>query len=347
MAPFHNLLEPEALIRHFRQNPPEGFTIPDVPIPAFSTRYDLLTTVDSAILNRLARIPMFNRLRSSLRRDTCFLGTTVSEYALFPSAMGPGEVSSQIAEMTPHSPLVIVKDLPTEATLVGECALTISDAIARACREAGFVLVEGQALAYVPIDFSSIEEYLGRRSDARRKNLRRKLRSRSSLHIEAILTGDERFRDIPFLDRLYALYLNVFQQSDVHFDLLTPSFFRAVLQDDSMEGILFTYRSGQELIGYNLCFVHDGRLIDKYVGFVYPAAREHNLYAVSWFHNLEYALSRNLTHYVAGWTDPEVKRSLGARFTFTQHAVHVRNRVARRLLQPFRRWFESDAQWRN
>ena len=120
---------------------------------------------------------------------------------------------------------------------------------------------------------------------------------------------------------------------------------RAVLQDDTLGGVVFSYRAQGELVGYNLCFVHNGMLLDKYVGFRYPQARDHNLYMVSWFQNLQYAIDNGLTHYVAGWTDPEIKRALGASFTLTQHAVHVRNPVLRTLLKPFKRLFEADASW--
>jgi len=122
---------------------------------------------------------------------------------------------------------------------------------------------------------------------------------------------------------------------------LSAGFFRAVLQDATIGGLLFAYRLEGQLIGYNLCFLENGFLLDKYVGFVYPQARDYNLYAVSWFHNLEYALAHKLCGYVAGWTDPEVKRELGARFTRTQHAVYVRNPMLRALLKPFRRLFET------
>jgi hypothetical protein len=118
-----------------------------------------------------------------------------------------------------------------------------------------------------------------------------------------------------------------------------------VLQDAEGGGVVFAYKVDGALIGYNLCFVHNGMLLDKYVGFSYPAAREHNLYFVSWLHNLRYALERNLSHYVAGWTDPEIKRHLGASFTFTRHAVYIRNPLLRHALRPFKRFFESDSQW--
>ena len=96
------------------------------------------------------------------------------------------------------------------------------------------------------------------------------------------------------------------------------------------------------MIGWNLCYEHTGKLIDKYVGFAYPQAREHNLYFVSWMHNLDHARRRGLTHYVAGWTDPEIKAYLGAQFTSTQHAVYVRSRLLRSIFRRIAGHFESD-----
>jgi predicted N-acyltransferase len=82
--------------------------------------------------------------------------------------------------------------------------------------------------------------------------------------------------------------------------------------------------------------------VDKYIGLVYPEARNFNLYFVSWFQNLEYALKRGLKTYIAGWTDPKVKASLGAKFTMTRHAVYVRNWLLRSLISRFKHVFESD-----
>ncbi|MGJ7583396.1 GNAT family N-acetyltransferase, partial [Variovorax sp. RHLX14] len=82
------------------------------------------------------------------------------------------------------------------------------------------------------------------------------------------------------------------------------------------------------------------------IGLSYPEARECNLYFVSWVLNLEYAIERGLTHYVAGWTDPEVKAQLGASFTFTRHAVYVRNPLLRWLARCFVSRFERDRAWR-
>jgi len=53
-------------------------------------------------------------------------------------------------------------------------------------------------------------------------------------------------------------------------------------------------------------------------------------------------LRHGLRHYIAGWTDPEIKRYLGAKFTFTRHAVYVRNPLLRAILRRFSSAFESD-----
>ena len=309
--------------------------------PAFSAPFDLLTTAPPAVRRTLGALSRF------LRPTTYFVGTTVSEYALFPADAPPERLASDLMAAAAQYPFVIVKDIPSENTLVGTEGFEYSRRLADACRRIGFVLVEGQALAYVPIDFVSTDQYLARLSHARRRNLRRKLRRRAALQVEEIPTGDARFRDEGFLVAMYELYLNVYRQSDVHFDLLSAPFFRALLQDESINGQVLVYRAGGELIGYNIRLLSGEMLIDKYVGFLYPQARDHDLYTVSWFDNLECALARRLRCYVAGWTDPEIKRSLGARFTFTQHAVYVRNPLLRGLLRPFKRFFESDHQWQH
>jgi hypothetical protein len=342
----HNLIEPAALIRHFQQHPPEGFPAFNlVGVPAFATDFDLLTTMEPAERRKLEKLPLHGWWHKLLRPRTCFIGATVSEYGLLPRGQAPEAFLTSLVQAAAEYPFLIVKDLPTTPHLVGEAAHGYAQAFIATAQKSGFVMVEGQALAYVPIDFASTDEFLARMPKSRRKDIKRKFKARDGLEIETFETGDSRFLDESLLETFYALYRNVYDQSEIHFDLLSPHFFRAVLQDATSGGVVFTYKAGGELIGYNLCFVHNGMLIDKYVGFSYPAARENNLYFVSWMFNLQYALERGLSYYVAGWTDPEIKRHLGASFTFTRHAVYIRNPLIRHALRPFKRFFESDSQW--
>ena len=348
MLAYRNLLEPPHLVGAFVTHPPRGFRTCTIGAPGaeavgFLIDFDLTTTLEPRLRRALERAPIPGGFREMLRPKTLFGGTTVTEYFPSPRSADPDAIVAAALERmrSESAAFVILKDIPRDSPLLSAEENEAAADLREACRRAGFVIVAGQALAYVPVDSTSEDVYLAGLSRARRKDLRRKLRDRSSLEIEELATGDRAFDDEAFVEDLVHLYRNVYEQSLIHFDELTSPFLKEVFR--ARGGTVFVYRQHGELIGYNLCFVHRDRLVDKYVGFAYPQARAANLYFVSWFHNLEWARRRRLTAYVAGWTDPEVKRSLGARFTFTDHAVYPRHKVLRALLRTTRRWFESDA----
>ncbi|MFI4969182.1 MAG: peptidogalycan biosysnthesis protein [Lysobacterales bacterium] len=340
----HNLLEPRGLVDHFLAHPPEEFRALTTAsgTPAFVARFDLLTTADDALRRRVTALPLYRWWNRLLRPRTCFVGTTVSEYALFPAHVDAAALVREWLADHADQPFLIVKDIPQDSPLLDAASNAQARSVAAACSRCGFVLLEGQALAWVPIDFESAADYLARLSSSRRKDIRRKLRARAGLEIEEVPTGSASFRDAALREQFYGLYLAVHAQSEIHFDRLSREFFDALLQDASLGGIVFVYREQGRMIGWNLCFVVGETLVDKYVGFAYPQARQHNLYFVSWMHNLDYARRRDLACYVAGWTDPEIKAYLGARFTFTRHAVRPRSRVLRAALRRMAGHFESD-----
>ena len=344
---FRNQLEPSGLIHQFEQHPPEGFALlEDWPAPAFTAPFDLLTTADDALKARLLSLPAGKWLSQKLRLQTDFVGTTVSEYALLPQGMDAAQLAQQLRASAGRKMLTIVKDLPQSSPLLSDEDNAFSKAVFEALKQQGFIAVEGQALAYVPITFASLDEYLAGLSKSRRSNLKRKLKSRAHLSIERIPTGIA-FASDECVGEYYALFDAVYAQSEIHFDKLTLAFFADLLRDEANAGIVFEYRAIESgaLLGWNLCFEQGGKLIDKYIGLSYPAARDANLYFVSWMVNLESAVERGLTHYVAGWTDPEVKAQLGASFTMTQHLVFIRNPALRALGRRFSGLFESDSQW--
>jgi len=342
-----NQLEPDALVTRFAEHPPLGFSVTEAAgTPAFVAPFDLLTTADAEARERVVHAPGYRWWGRLLRWRTAFVGTTVSEYALFPRDADPAILARSLrGELGRRQRLLIVKDIPQASPLLdagtGEWCRRFADA----CADNGFVLLEGQALAYVPVDFASEDEYLARLSSGRRKDIRRKLRKRDDVTVEAMRCGDAAFADDAVVDAYYSLYENVYAQSEIHFDKLSRDFFAAVLRDASNGGVVFVYQHEGAMIGWNLCFVVEGKLIDKYVGFTYPQAREQNLYFTSWFHNLAFAREQGLTHYVAGWTDPEIKSYLGAQFTLTRHAIYLRNPLLRMLARKLGRFFESDSQW--
>lgn len=332
-------------MEHFLAHPPAGFTARRSPsgLPTFLASFDLLTTADDSLRRRIARLPLYRFWGRLLRWRTRFIGCTVTEYAPVPAHPEPAALAEEVLALHGRErALLVVKDLPEEVSpLLDAAANARAGAFAAALEARGFVLLDGMDLAWLPVDFGSAEEYLARLSAARRKNIRRKLRSRAELDVEALPTGDAYFSQPSALDECYALYRNVHAQSEIQFDLLDKAFIAALLRDGASAGIVFMYRAGGRLIGWNLCYEYAGMLVDKYIGFVYPQARDHNLYTVSWMHNLEYARQRGLTHYVAGWTDPQVKTQLGARLSRTRHAVYLRNPLLRACFRRIAHRFEA------
>jgi hypothetical protein len=247
-----NLLEPEALVRGFLRHPPDGFATFVSPegVPGFQAQFDLTTTTDITVRRKLTALPFYRYWCRLLKHRTCFIGTTVSEYTIFPEDVVAARLVRCLKQRyAPDYPFLIIKDLPKASPLVEAARNALADDIACACAAQGFVLIEGQALAYVDIDFTSLDGYVSRMSPGRRKDIRRKLRAREALAIEAVPCGSDRFSSGEILREYYALYLNVFHHSDLHFDLLSADFFQYLLQDSSSGGVVFEYRQGGRLIG--------------------------------------------------------------------------------------------------
>ncbi|WP_295895765.1 GNAT family N-acetyltransferase [uncultured Bartonella sp.] len=341
-----NKLEPDYLLADFLFCPPVGFQaeVEVSGLPVFSAQFDLTTTMDADDRKRLQSLPFYKFWSRLLKFETLFVGTTVSEFSPLPTPFEAGKAAQSLKnDAGKKYPLVIVKDLPSHSPLISNEDTQKTSTFLEELAKAGFILVEGQALAYVPVDYTSREDFLSRFSKNRRKDFRRKLRVMDELDIEVFNSEAPCLHDDKFVQELYQLYLQVFKQSEIHFDLLSEDFFKNLLQTDDKSLRVIVYRKDGKLIGYNICFVFNNMLVDKYIGLDYPAATDNNLYFISWFFNLEYARSNDLKYYVAGWTDPEIKAYLGAKFVYTRHAVYVRNPILRRILKHFQHHFESDA----
>lgn len=340
-----NQLEKNELIDSFLTYPPQDFSawLSDDDVPVFSAKFDLLTTANDDFKYKIQKFPFYKKWKHWLQPRTCFVGTTVSEYTLLTDKVDANQLAKHLkTTYAKQYPFMIVKDLPLASPLLSEYDNHYSEQLIEALKEQGYIEVEGQALAWVPINFTDIDDYMSRLSYQRRKNFRRKLKARQHLTIDILHCGDDCFFDEQVLKQYYQLYLNVFAQSEIHFDQLTAAFFKAMLQDNSANSLIVTYSHNGQLIGYNICFIENGALVDKYIGFDYPAARKFNLYYISWFYNLEYALQHGLKRYIAGWTDPKVKKELGAKFTFTKQLVYIRNPLFRAILKRLSSHFEGD-----
>ena len=204
-ASYANSLEPAALLTHFLRHPPLGFQtrLSAQGVPHFHAPFNLLTTVDPALRRRISRWPGYTRWQRLLTLDSCFVGSTVSEYACLPRDLPALALAEWLRNDCVHQQtLTVVKDLPQQSPLLPDADNHYARELMDACRQRGFISVEGQALAYVPIDFADLDDYLSRLSSSRRRDLRRKLRSREQLRLEILSTGDKRFDEHAWLETL-------------------------------------------------------------------------------------------------------------------------------------------------
>jgi hypothetical protein len=111
-----NSLEPKFVIDTFIKHPPYNFKSLKLiqKIPAFITNFDLLTTFEEGFLKRILKKISF----IIPKPKTLFVGTTVSEYALFSKDVKVEEAVAAILEQAPEFSLTIVKDLPSLSPLL-------------------------------------------------------------------------------------------------------------------------------------------------------------------------------------------------------------------------------------
>jgi hypothetical protein len=195
-----NSLEPPGLIQHFLHCPPEGFetVVSAIGQPGFRVKFDLLTTMDAGTLRFINTLPAAGLVRQILTWRTLFWGTTVTEYLPLPSHIDSlASVESMLTTWRRSSRLCVLKDIPNQSPLLTEAERIAAAELIEACKNTDFILIAGQALAYVPIDFENVEEYLSRLSSARRKK-----RARADIQIEMMNTGCERLNNAEFLNEL-------------------------------------------------------------------------------------------------------------------------------------------------
>jgi len=168
-----------------------------------------------------------------------------------------------------------------------------------------FNRVQCQSCARQPIDFTSMEEYLGRLSRAARKDLRRKMRVSDEVRVIRSRTIS------PFLDRIYKLYLETVARSPLALGVHNRLFFEKICE--RVQGAEYAlYFVQEELVAFNLLVVKKEAMVDKYFCMDHELGRKYNLYALSWLENVRTCVDRKIPLYYAGQGAEKTKAHLGA-----------------------------------
>lgn len=295
-------------------------------IPMFLTHYSLDTTLQG--LGRKLTAAVKSAFPKLLTLDLACLGSPCTECGTvgFHGQLDEQEKQSLFAEMlayfenyaAAHScRLLGVKDIPEP----------FQRRFAGQFQSAKFSTTPGLPTAWLDIDFSSIDEYLGRLSPGTRKDMRRKLRLMERLHVEYKSNIDD------MVPEIMRLYYDTRDRSEWQFEELTPSYFQGVLTRMPGRSFCVLYHVGDRLLAANL-LIHDGHtLIDKFFCMNSEQGRAYNLYFLSWFTNMRYCLKYGLTRYQSGQAYYENKLRLGSRLTRNAIYFKHRNVLAQGLLR--------------
>jgi len=170
-----------------------------------------------------------------------------------------------------------------------------------------FNRVQFRPCARLPIDFSSVEEYLSRLSGATRKDLRRKMRVAPEVRVIRCRTIS------PCLDRIFQLYRDTVARSPMALGVHNRLFFDKICE--RVPGAEYAlYFVQNELVAFNLLFVKPEALVDKYFCMDYRLGRKYNLYTLSWLENVRTCVERKIPLYYSGQGAEKAKAHLGATF---------------------------------
>ena len=195
----------------------------------------------------------------------------------------------------------------------------------------GYGAIPGQPIARLPVDFTSIDDYLARLSPGVRKDMRRKLRALSRVRIDVRTNVDD------VIDRIMELYAQTLARAEMSFEELTPEFITGVLARMPGRAACVLYFEGDELLAVNLLVEDGDTLVDKFFCMDAARGRPLNLYFLSWFTNLRLCLARGRTVYQAGQAAYANKLRLGSELTRTSNYFRHRNALvngALRLVAP-------------
>lgn len=194
---------------------------------------------------------------------------------------------------------------------------------------AGFSCVSSMPYCQLNLHFDSVEEYLATLDPDLRRYLLRVEKKRKDLRIRYEQQCG------PWLDQVYALYLEQVKQSESSFGIHRREFFARICE--TVPGAHYVlYYLADSLIGFELLVEKKHSLVQKYIGFDREASREYKLFFLSWLQNIRYCLDKGIKHTHVGASQEKLKADLGAELipsvVLTRHVDPLMNKLLKIVL---------------
>lgn len=239
--------------------------------PFFILDQDMLAGINNggvrASANFVRRLwPRFMRVR------TLMMGCAAGEGHLDP--VGDTERRTQarlLADaITKHAcdakaSLIVLKEFPAEYRASLDCFV-----------EAGFTRVPSLPMVRLNLDYADFEDYMKRAiSTGMRSQLRRKFRAAeraAPIHMSVVTDVT------PIIDDIYPLYLQVYERTELRFEMLTKDYLCRIGRTMPDKVRFFVWRQSGKIIAFSLSMVQDDTIYNEYLGLDYAVALDLHLY---------------------------------------------------------------------
>ncbi len=175
-------------------------------------------------------------------------------------------------------------------------------------------------------EWQSFDDYLGAMASKYRVRARRARKKGKDLECREFTYEDI----VRYEERMYALYLNIAEDSDYNVVTLPPNYFSSWKAHFHGRFRLWGYFKGDELVGFCSAIYNDGEMEAHFMGFESSFNRETQLYLNMLYHLVEVAIESRMSHLVFARTALEIKSSIGA----VPHELHCWLRSRIRLFNP-------------
>jgi Peptidogalycan biosysnthesis/recognition len=171
--------------------------------------------------------------------------------------------------------LIVLKEFPKQYRDVLSCFI-----------DGGFTRVPSMPMTELNIAYANFDDYMrSALSGTTRYKLRKKFKAaETDVPIELTVTDDI----TPVIDELYPLYVQTYERSPLHFELLTKEYFCQLGTQMPDKVRFFVWRRAGKAVAFTECMVHGDTIFSEYLGLDYTVAIELHLYhyvyrdVVSW-----------------------------------------------------------------
>jgi hypothetical protein len=218
--------------------------------------------------------------------------------------------------------LIVLKEFPKQYRDALSCFV-----------DRGFTRVPSMPMTELNIAYASFDDYMRSLNGTTRYKLRKKFKAaETGVPIELTVTNDI----TSVIDELYPLYLQVYERSQLHFELLTKEYFCRLGTRMPDRVRFFVWRRAGKAVAFTECMVHGDTIFSEYIGMDYTVALELHLYHYAYRDVISWAIANGYKRFQSSSLNYDPKLHFRQRLMpvdlYVKHTSGVINLIMRMAL---------------